>query len=237
LPQQGRREPRITDTQSPRAQYRGLVSHLRLGVATHSPPPSEMRRRTVPGVSTAVSAGSADASRQGLRELERRMASPALNGHGFRRQLMVYRTADLASCCRAGGDARLNGRDVLPVRGTRDLSACALPSTLRCALDVLVKEPPDAVSGTTAAAPRSTRTSSASGHDWTRRCNRQAERSGWIVASAADGTAGVIRHLPAGPETGEGRACHHRRPARDGKQATPGSVDRGAGLARARGEG
>ena len=60
------------------------------------------------------------------------------------------RSADLASCCRAGGNAPLNGTDVLPVRGTRHLSASALPSTLRCALDVLVKEPPDAVSGTTA---------------------------------------------------------------------------------------
>src|SRR6266700_3958833 len=112
------------------------------------------------------------------------------------------RTADLAPCCRAGGNAPLNGTDVLPVSGTRHLSTSALPSTLRYAIDVLVKEPPDAVSGTTAATPRSTRTSSASGHDRTRRCSRPAERPGWIVASAADGGGGVIRHLPAGPEPG-----------------------------------
>jgi NADPH:quinone reductase-like Zn-dependent oxidoreductase len=48
--------------------------------------------------------------------------------------------ADLASCCRADGNAPLNGTDVLPVRSTRHLSTSALPSTLRCALDVLVKQ-------------------------------------------------------------------------------------------------
>jgi hypothetical protein len=35
----------------------------------------------------------------------------------------------------------------------------------------------------------------------------------------------------------EGWARHHRRPTQAGKQATPGSVDRGTGLAGVRGEG
>ena len=136
---------------------------------------------------------------------------------------------DLAPCCRAGGNAPLNGTDVLPVRGMRRLSASALRSMLRCALDVLVKEPPDAASGITAAAPRSTRTSPASGHNRTRRCSRRAERSGWIAGERGgwgrQGSSGISR--PG--RNREGRAGPHRRPARAGKQATPGSVDRGAG--------
>jgi len=57
----------------------------------------------------------------------------------------------------------------------------------------------------------------------------RGERGGW----GRQGSSGTSR--PG--RNREGRACHHRRPAWDGKQATPGSVDRGAGLARARGEG
>ena len=124
------------------------------------------------------------------------------------------RSADLAPSCRAGGNAPLNGTDVLPVRGTRHLSTSALPSTLRHVLDVLVKEPPDAASGTTAAVPHSTRTSSTAGHNRTRRYNGRAERSGWIVADGTAGSSGTAR--PG--RNREGRACHHRRPPGTGSR-------------------
>ena len=123
-----------------------------------------------------------------------------------KRHLAVERppgSADLAPCCRAGGNAPLNGTDVLPVRGKRHLSTSALASALGCALDVLVKEPPEAVSGTTAAAPRSTRTSSTFGHNRKRRCNRRAEPPGWIVASAADGDGRGHQAPPGRAGTGK----------------------------------
>jgi hypothetical protein len=137
----------------------------------------------------------------------------------------VPTSSDLAPCCRVGGNAPLNGTDVLPVRGTRHLSTSALPSTLRCALDVLVKEPPDAASGTTAAASRSTRTSSTSGHNRTRHADvtggRNARAGSWRARRM--GTAGVIRHLPAGPE-----------PGRPGLSSPPPRLGREAGDARQR---
>jgi hypothetical protein len=131
------------------------------------------------------------------------MTSSGHNGSGISRLTGRSFRRILRPCCRAGGNAPLNGSDVLPVRGTRHLSASALPSTLRCALDVLSKEPPDAAPGTPAAAPRSTRTSSASGHNRTRRCNRRAERSGWIVGSAADGDGRGHQAPPGRAGTGK----------------------------------
>jgi hypothetical protein len=53
---------------------------------------------------------------------------------------------------------RLELSDPDTLRRLRDLQRASY------AVEVLVKEPPDAVSGTTAAAQRSTRTSSTSGH-------------------------------------------------------------------------
>ena len=61
-------------------------------------------------------------------------------------------------------------------------------------------------------------------------------RRGWIVAGAVDGrqrSSGTFR--PGWNR--DGWAYHHRRPAEAGKEATPGSVDRGTGLAAVRGEG
>jgi hypothetical protein len=65
--------------------------------------------------------------------------------------------------------------------------------------------------------------SSTSGHLRTRRCNRRAERSAGSWRARRMGTAGVIRHLPAGPE-----------PGRPGLSSLPPRLGREAGDARQR---